>query len=182
MSFFRRFFGKTGWDTFPLQFITDLKRVIGEDGFQSLTHLSKKYRILKHPLFLHPEYFEMDEMTVLQLASFLTSMGNELGRHQHFSDAETAFRIALSIKQDHFAARCSLAVTLACTQRHEEAKREAVKALKDFDAFIERVRDREVPAEWKETPESQAEFRQTMQDIIAGNVPRKVIKPQQNRS
>ena len=169
MSFFRKLFRSKGWDRFPVEFVESLKEILGEEKFDSLTLLAKKHHLFEQNLFAHPENFTdiREELTNVEIACLLTSMGNELYRRQIVEDAETIHRIVITIRPDHAAARGSLAWICYDSGRDSEAKEHARKAIADMDTQTERYKDIDLPEEIA-PPNATDSFRSMLQLIAEG--------------
>jgi len=147
MSFFGKPQKAKGWDCFPEQFVKGVRETLGTQKFESLTLLAEKYGLFDQDLFAHPKSFTdvHDELTKMEIAALLTSMGNELARHHIVEDAEEVLRIALILRPEHAAARGTLASICYSTGRFTEAKEHALRAIADMDSHAERYKDVPVP-------------------------------------
>ena len=169
MSFFRNLLGQKGWDRFPVQFVKSIRETLDTEKFDSLTLLAEKYHLFDQDLFAHPKYFTdvHDELTKMEIAALLTSMGNELARRQIVEDAEEVLRIALILRPEHSAARGTLASICYSTGRFIEAKEHALRAIADMDSHAERYKDLPVP-EHIADPNAIDSFRSLLQLIAEG--------------
>lgn len=142
---------------------------MGKDNFDVLTLLAEKHHLLSQNLFAHPEEFTdiRDELTNVQVATILASMGNELYKRQIIDDAEKAYRITLALRAEHFAARGSLAAICYDSGRLSEAKEHAMRAITDMDSQAERYKDVPVPQHIAD-PNAMRSFRSTLQLIVEG--------------
>lgn len=132
-------FGKREWQLLPDSFVQQVKQKLGTDKFTSLTDLSRRYKLFKQ-MAENATLFGADHEAALnQVAAFLTSVGNDLGRQgvtqdpQFLDDAISVFQITLAIKPDNIAARASLVMTLHGVGRSKEAKREAQQTISDMN-------------------------------------------------
>lgn len=159
------------WDRFPVEFVKGLRETLGSEKFDSLTLLAEKYRLFDQELFAHPEFFTDigNEITRIEVAGLLTSMGNELSRRHIVEDAEKVFRIALALRPEDFAARGMLAVICNSSGRLCEAREHAVRAMADMDSLRERFKDIDVPAHIAD-PDAVGHFRLLLQSISQGKV------------
>ena len=166
MSFFRKLFGPKGWDRLPLEFVESLKETLGTEKFDSLTSLAEKHNLFDQHIFARPDDLTdiHDELTNVQIACLLTSMGNELYRRQIVEDAETVYRIVIALRPDHFAARGNIAAICYDSGRDSEAKEHALRAIADMDMQRERYRDIDVPP-YVSDPDSMNHFRSLLQLI-----------------
>ena len=136
-----------GWEHFPGKFVQGLKAILGEGKFDCLTLLAEKYRLFDQDFFAHPETFTDigNEITALEIACLLTSMGNDLCGRQILDDAEKAYRITLALRPEHFAARAMLAAICYDSDRLSEARTYAREAITDMNSHAERYKDIPVP-------------------------------------
>jgi len=157
------------WDRFSDEFVKSIRETLGAEKFDSLTLLAEKYHLFNHDLFAHPEAFTdiHDELTNIEIAALLTSMGNEMYRRQIVEDAEKAYRVALGCRPEHFAARGKLAVIFYDSGRLSEAREHARRAITDMDSHAERYKDVPVP-EHIADPNAIESFRLMLQSIVEG--------------
>jgi len=167
MSIYSKIFGERGWERFPTSFVNSLKKTLGAEQFESLTVLAKKYQLFDQSLFAYPQSFNdiHNEITNIQIAGFLTSMGNELGRRNITDDAEKAFRIALTLRPEHSAAFVGLTALCYSNGRLSEAKEYARKAMADLDVVIKRHKELDIP-EYISNPQDISSLREFLQSII----------------
>jgi len=169
MSFFRKLLGQKGWDRFPVQFVKSIRETLGAEKFDSLTLLAEKHHLFDQDLFTHPESFTdiNDELTNVEIACLLTSLGNELYRRQIIEDAEKAYRVAIALRPEHFAARGNIAAICYDSGRVSEAKEHALRAIADMDIQRERYKDIDVPKDVAD-PNAIDSFRSLLQLIAEG--------------
>lgn len=167
MSFFRKLLRPKGWERFPVQFVKSLRGTLGAEKFDSLTLLAEKHHLFDQSLFAHPEDFIdiHDELTNVEIAALLTSMGNELYRRQIVEDAEKAYRIALACRPEHFVARGNLAAICYDSERVSEAKEHALRAIADMDRQREHYKDIDVPKDVAADPNAMDSYRSLLQLI-----------------
>jgi len=169
MSFFRKLLRPKGWERFPVQFVKSLRQTLGAEEFDSLTLLAEKYRLFDQDLFAHPDSFSdiNDELTNVQIAGLLTSMGNELYRRQIVEDAEKAYRVAIALRPEHSPARGNIAAICYDSGRVSEAKEHALRAIADMDMQRERYKDIDVPT-YVADPNAMDSYRSLLQFIAEG--------------
>jgi len=158
------------WGEFSDQFVKSVRETLGAEKFDSLTLLAEKYHLFDQDLFARPESFTdiQDELTNLSIVGLLTSMGNELARHNNIEDAEEVFRLALTLRPEHSAARGSLAFICHSTGRLPEAKEHAQQAITSMDRDKERYKDIDVPKDIVE-PNAIDSFRSILRAIAEEN-------------
>lgn len=166
MSFFRKLLRPKGWDRFPVEFVKSIRETLGTENFDSLTLLAEKHHLFDQDLFANPEDFTdiHDELTNVEIACLLTSMGNELYRRQIVEDAEKAYRVAIALRPEHFAARGNIAAICYDSGRVSEAKEHALRAIADMDMQRERYKDIDVPT-YVSDPNAMDSFRSLLQLI-----------------
>jgi tetratricopeptide (TPR) repeat protein len=171
MGLLKSLFGKSGWDRLPQNFVSVVKSRLGDNKFTTLDSLAKKYNLFNQRLFKHPEMLGDDlDFSVMQLTSLLTSMGNELDRHEHVQDAMDTFLVALSLKPDHSAARGSLSILYYSTGNMEEAKKHAAQAVSDMDKEMERMQEMDA-TENITSDEGMNEYREMLLKLASGKKP-----------
>lgn len=166
MSFSRKPQKRRGWDCFPDEFVTGLRGILGAEKFETLTLLAEKYRLFDQDLFAHPESFKDidNELTKTKVAALLTSMGNELHKRHIVDDAESVFRIALTLRPEHSPARAMVAVICYDSGRLHEARKHAQQTITEMDGFAGLYKDILVPEHIGE-PEALVLLRSLLQSI-----------------
>ena len=156
-----------GWERFPIEFVKGVRETLGAEKFDSLTLFAEKHHLFDQDLFANPEDFTdiHDELTNVEIACLLTSMGNELYRRQIVEDAEKAYRVAIALRPEHFAARGNIAAICYDSGRVSEAKEHALRAIADMDMQRERYKDIDVPKDVAADPNAMDSYRSLLQLI-----------------
>ena len=154
------------WSRFSDQFVKSLRERLGTEKFDSLTLLAEKHHLFDQDIFAHPEDFTdiHNELTNVEIACLLTSMGNELYKRQIVEDAEEAYRVVIALRPEHFAARGNIAAICYDSGRVSEAKEHALRSLADMDIQRERYKDIEMPKDFAD-PNAVDSYRSLLQLI-----------------
>jgi hypothetical protein len=138
---------------------------------QAWTALQKKYNLFDQRLFKDPEMLGDDlDFSIMQLTSLLTSMGNELARHEHVQNAMDTFLITFYLKPDHSAARGSLSIFYYSTGNMEEAKKHAAQTVFDMDKEMGRIQEIDVTEDIA-LDENMNEYREMLLKLASGKDP-----------
>ncbi len=171
MGLLKSLFGKSGWDRLPQNFVSVIKSRLGENKFTILDNLAKRYNLFNQQLFKHSEKLGGDlHFSIMQLKSLLTSMGNELARHEHVQDAMDTSLVTLSLKPDHSAARGSLSILYYSIGNMEEAKKHAAQAVFDMDKGMGRMQEMDVTEDIV-SDENMNEYREMLLKLASGKDP-----------
>jgi len=135
MGFFSKSRRLKTWNDLPQNYCAEIRKHIGEDGWQWLMELTESYQLLEQPFFSKPEIFaDKPEERMIPLALFLNSGGNHLAMQQKFSDAEKTFLLSLRLFSDESnVAHASLAMVYNLQGNTEKAKLHAKIALRDLE-------------------------------------------------
>jgi hypothetical protein len=134
---------------FSAKFVKGLREVLGDEKFSSFTLLCEKHYLFDQDFFSNPRSFDdiNDDMTNLHVATFLTSVANDLCKRHILDDGEKLSQIVLTIRPKHLGAHATLALIYFETGRLSLAREHARKALSGMDSLVKEFKDASIPAD-----------------------------------